>query len=122
MKKVLITVLSLCLTTGCVPLMIGAGVAAGYTLSGDSATGNIDSEYRVLWDLCLEKLESMEAEILVANESKGVIKAKVSENDVVVSINTINSETQRLKVSARRFFMPKPQFAQKVFFKILQDL
>ena len=122
MKKVLIAILSLVLTTGCVPLMIGAGVAAGYTLSGDSAMGNIDSEYRVLWDLCLERLDTMEAEILLANESKGVIKARVSENDVTVSINTISLETQRLKVSARRFLLPKPQFAQKVFYKILQDL
>jgi hypothetical protein len=64
----------------------------------------------------------MEAEIIVSNESKGVIKARISENDVTVSINTINSETQRLKVSARRFLLPKPQFAQKVFQKIVQDL
>lgn len=122
MKKILVFIVGFSLTAGCVPLMIGAGVAAGYTLSGDSASGNIDSEYRVLWDLCLERLENMEAEILVANESKGVIKARVSENNVVVSINAVNPETQRLKVSARRFLLPKPQFAQKVFYKILQDL
>ena len=122
MKKVLVAVLGLVLTGGCVPLMVGAGVVAGYTLTGDSASGNIDIEYRVLWDLCIEKMEDMEAEVLVANESKGVIKARISENDVVVSINTISLETQRLKVSARRFFLPKPQHAQKVFHRIVKDL
>ncbi len=122
MKRIFLSICVLLLTAGCIPVMIGAGVAAGYTLSGDSAIGNINSQYRVLWDICSEQLEAMEAEIIVSNESKGVIKARISENDVTVSINTINSETQRLKVSARRFLLPKPQFAQKVFQKIVQDL
>lgn len=122
MKIIFLSICIFLLTAGCIPVMIGAGVVAGYTLSGDSASANINSQYRVLWDICYEQLEMMEAEILVSNESKGVIKARISENDVTVRINTISPETQRLKVSARRFFLPKPQFAQKVFQKIIQDL
>ncbi|MDD3295991.1 MAG: hypothetical protein PHU64_01360 [Candidatus Omnitrophica bacterium] len=122
MKLAGLIVLFFCLFAGCVPALIGVGVVTGYALSGDSATGNVNSEYRVLWDLCLDKLETMEAEIILVNESKGMVKAVVSENSVVVKLNTINSSTQRLKVSARRCFMPRPQFAQKVFFKIVEEL
>ena len=112
----------LLLVAGCIPVIIGAGVVTGYMLSGDAANGNVKSEYRVLWDICVDRLETMEAEILVANESKGVLKARMSDNNVTISINTINLDNQRLKVSARKFFLPKPQFAQKVFFKIVEDL
>ena len=110
------------LLTGCIPLIVGGGIVTGYALSNDSAMGNVKCEYRVLWDLCLDKLETMEAEVLYANESRGKIKAKVSDNSVTIKITTAGSELQRLKVTARKFLLPKPQFAQKVFFKIVQDL
>jgi len=108
--------------TGCIPLIIGGGIVTGYALSNTSAMGNVKCEYRVLWDLCIDKLETMEAEILSVNESKGTIKARISENNVTIKINTASTELQRLKVTARKYFLPKPQFAQKVFFKIVQEL
>ncbi|MDD5195377.1 MAG: DUF3568 family protein [Candidatus Omnitrophica bacterium] len=117
-----IAIVLLSLTGGCVPVLVGAGVVTGYSLSNDSATGNIRSSYRQLWDRCNKTLERMEGEIIEARESKGIIKARVSENAVTIKIDTINSETQRLKVSSRKYLMPKPQFAQKVFLKITEDL
>jgi len=122
MKIVKFLGLSFFLLTGCVPLLVGAGVVTGYTLSSDSATGNINSDYRELWDMCLDKLETMEAEFIYTNESKGVIKARVSENNVAIKINSSGQNTQRLRVSARRMLMPKPQFAQKIFLKIAEGL
>jgi hypothetical protein len=122
MKHTSIFLLLLFFSAGCIPLFIGAGAVVGYTLTNDSAIGNVKTEYRTLWDLCLDKLETMEAEILTANESKGTIKARVLEYDLTIRINTINSENQKLIVSARRYLLPKPQFAQKVFFKIIEDL
>jgi len=65
-------ILGLVLVVGCIPVLIGAGIVTGYSLSNSTASGNVNVEYRVLWDICLDKLESMEAEILVSNESKGV--------------------------------------------------
>jgi len=122
MKKIIGLISGLLLITGCVPVLIGAGVATGYSLSSDNASGNVNVEYRVLWDMCLDKLEAMEAEILVSNESKGVIKAKLSEHSIAIKINSISLDTQRLKVSARQLLMPKAQFAQKIFLKLISDL
>jgi len=122
MNKIILAGLSLVVLIGCVPLIIGAGIVTGYALSGDSASGNVKSEYRILWDVCLDQLETAKAEILLANESKGVIKALVSENRLVISIDTVDPENQRVKISARKYLLPKPQFAQKFFFKVVQDL
>ncbi|MCK4912397.1 MAG: hypothetical protein KAS05_01600 [Candidatus Omnitrophica bacterium] len=122
MKKIIGLILSVLLITGCVPVLIGAGLVTGYSLSNSTASGNVETEYRVLWDLCLDELETMDAEILLSDESKGVIKAKLSEHKVVVKISSINMDTQRLRVSARQLLMPKAQFAQKIFLKLITDL
>jgi len=122
MKKIISLALSLLVITGCIPVLIGAGLVTGYSLSNSTASGNVKTEYRVLWDLCLDELDVMEAEILVSNESRGIIKAKLSEHKIAIKIDSISLETQRLKVSARQLLMPKAQFAQKIFLKLISDL
>jgi len=123
MKKFVFISLGLLLAvSGCVPLIVGGSLATGCILGTDSAIGNIETEYRILWDLCKDKLEAMEAEIIYINESKGRIKAVVSENSVVIAIDVINPALQKLKVSARRYYIPKPHFAQKVFLRIIEGL
>ena len=122
MKKVFIAVISILFLNGCIPVLLGLGALGGYALSTDSAVGNVSTEYRILWDICLDKLQTMEAEILRTDESAGLIKSRISEHDVTIKLKNINPETQRLKVSARRNLLPKPQFSQKVFFKIIEDL
>jgi hypothetical protein len=111
-----------CSITSCVPVLVGTGVVAGYTLSNDSAIGEVKCDYRTLWDVTTDKLQNLKAEILTSNESKGLIKAKVSDNDVTVKIDTLSQSVQKLKISARKYLLPKPQFAQKIFVKIVQDL
>ena len=122
MRKIVGLSLSLLLVAGCIPVLIGAGVVTGYSLGNATATGNVRVEYRILWDMCLDKLESMEAEILSSNESKGIIKARLSEHKITIKIDSISVDTQRLKVSARQLLMPKSQFAQKIFLKLISDL
>ena len=122
MRKIVGLSLSLLLVAGCIPVLIGAGVVTGYSLGNATANGNVRVEYRILLDKCLDKLESMEAEILSSNESKGIIKARLSEHKITIKIDSISVDTQRLKVSARQLLMPKSQFAQKIFLKLISDL
>jgi len=117
-----IIVCSLFAVNACVPVLVGTGVVAGYTLSNDSAIGEVKCDYRTLWDVSMDKLQNLKPKILTSNESKGLIKATVSDNDVTIKIDTINSSMQKLKISARKYLLPKPQFAQKIFVKIVQDL
>ncbi|MCM8830886.1 MAG: DUF3568 domain-containing protein [Candidatus Omnitrophica bacterium] len=111
------------LTSGCVPILVGtAGLATGYTLSNDAAIGNIKSDYHTLWKVCNEVLEDLDADINETKESAGLIKAVISEHAVKIKIDTILSDTQRLKISARKNLLPKPQFAQKIFLQIVERL
>jgi hypothetical protein len=121
MRK-LIFLLGLIFITGCVPVLIGTGVVGGYLLSNDSAIGKIKIGYSQLWDVCIEKLEEMEAEITQTDESKGIIRAKILENFITIKIDSLTPKTQRLKVSVRKYLLPQPQFAQKVFFEIAKDV
>lgn len=125
MHKTFIILFLICLPlffTGCIPVLIGAGAVAGYTVSNDSATGNVESSYRALWDLSLEILKDMNAEILEANESKGYVKFKASGYSLTLHIYTLTLKTQKLKVTARKYCLPKPQFAQKIFLKIVDNV
>jgi hypothetical protein len=121
-KIVYLSCIFVLLSTGCIPILIGAGAAGGYALSNDAAEGKVSVEYRVLWDLCLDTLEEKEAEILVINQARGYIKAVVSEHAVSVRINSIDKDYQKLKIAARRNYMPKPHFAQKIFFEVVDQL
>ncbi len=122
MKKIIVLILSAVVISGCIPVLIGAGVVTGYAISSDAAIGNVKIDYRTLWDICLAKLESLEAEVLQSDQSQGLIKARIGEHSISVKIKNISLGTQRLKVSARIYLMPKPQFAQKIFYKIIEDI
>lgn len=123
MKKIVGLFILALLTGGCVPILIGTGGAAtGYVLSNDAAAGDVKTEYRILWDLCVDKLKDMDAEITGANESKGIIKAKISDTAVTFIINSLDSKTQKLKIAARKYLLPKPLFAQKIYLKITEAL
>lgn len=104
---------------GCVPVLIGTGVVAGYTLSNAAAIGNLDIEYRDAWDIVTETLDEMNAECILSNESKGIVKSTINGYYVVASLNTLAPKVQRLKISARKSMLPKPHFAQKIFQNIL---
>ena len=117
-----ILLLATVLIMGCVPVLVGTGVVTGYVLSNDSAMGNINIGYHDLWIACRDRLESSGADILLARESSGIIKAKMSEVRIAVKIESISSDIQRLKVSARKYLLPKPYIAQDIFTKIVKDL
>ncbi len=124
MKKFFIYCSILCLLSGCLPILIGVGIAGvtGYAIVGDSAKGNVEGEYRELWDASLKTLKEMKAGVYLADESKGRIKARVNGYNVALKINIINPGIQRLKVSAQKLLLPKPQFAQEIFQNIVQAL
>jgi len=110
------------LTVGCIPFWIGTGVVGGYMLSNDCAVGKVKANYRDCWDASTEILKIQKAEIIEADESKGRIKAKISEIDVTIKIDSIDKNKQRLRVSARKYFLPRPLFAQSIFLKIIKEI
>jgi len=114
--------LGLFIVSGCVPIILGAGVVTGYALSNDSAMGNINTGYQDLWTACKDVLDSERADIIDAKESSGVIKAKISDINFTLKIDSLSDNVQRLKISARKYLVPKPYIAQDIFAKIAKSL
>ena len=120
--KIRIFYLGFIFLLGCAPILIGTGVATGYILSNDSASGVVDVPYRDLWDVCVQKLDVESTDLIEANESKGIIRTKMSGVDIAIKIYSLSSASQRLRVSARKNFIPKPYIAQDIFFGIVKEL
>lgn len=108
------------LIQGCVPVLVGGGVVAGYTLSNDSAIGNVNVSYRELWDVCKAVLEEEKTVFIKYKESQGYLVGKIGDYKIKIRIETIGENVQKLKVSARKYFLPRPQFAQTIFLKIIK--
>jgi hypothetical protein len=114
--------IGLILITGCaVPLLTEKTVVSDIAVGNSTVRGNVKSEYRVLWDLCMNKLEAAEAEEINVNESKGVIETHIANISLKIKIDSIDFQTQRLKISASKHLLPKPEFAQKIFFEIVDE-
>ena len=120
--KIKLLICGLLLLSGCVPVFIGLGVVAGYTLSNDTAKGKLNASYDELWNASVDVLESETDVITETKESGGVIKGKISDTNTALKIDRITSDFQRLKVSARRYLIPKPDIAQDIFLKIAKKL
>ncbi|MCF7916795.1 MAG: hypothetical protein K9L61_03365 [Candidatus Omnitrophica bacterium] len=121
-KAVFLSLGLIFLFTGCIPVLIGVGAAGGYAVSNDAAIGKVSVEYKVLWDLCVDILEEKGANFLAKDQSRGYIKALVSEHAVSIRIYSLSSEDQKLKVAARRYYLPKPLFAQDIYVEIVKEL
>jgi hypothetical protein len=114
--------IGLILITGCaVPLLTEKTIVSNIAVGSSSIRGSIKSEYRVLWDLCMSKLEAAEAEEINVNESKGIIKTHIANISLKIKIDSIDFQTQRLKISASKYLLSKPEFAQKIFFEIADE-
>jgi len=122
MMRIKLLFIGLFFSLGCVPILIGGGLLTGYALSNNSASGKVNIGYHDLWINCLDKLEAQRIEIIEAKESNGIIKAQMSDVNITVRINSLSSGTQELKVSARKYLLPKPHIAQDIFFKIVKGL
>ena len=120
--KLLCFIIGLFVVSGCVPVILGAGVVTGYVLSNDSAMGNINVSYHDLWVACKDILDTERADIIDAKESSGVIKAKISDVNLALKIDSLSDDVQRLKISVRKYLVPKPYIAQDIFAKIAKSL
>ena len=121
MKKYILLCLSVILT-GCVPVLIGGALVTGYAVSNDAGIGNVKTEYRRLWDVSRDVLYEERAYIIESDETRGIIKAKIFDYNVVIRIRKITDQEQRLKVAARKYLLPQPKFAQSIFVKIIKRL
>ena len=115
-------VLILLLTApGCVAAVIGTAALGGYAISPDTVEGLTARDEDAVWDAVVEVLSIM-GRVTEQYEQKGMVVAQVSGAKVTVTIYTMSQKTVKLRVKARKSFLPKIAIAQDVFAKIMNYL
>ncbi len=110
------------LFSGCVPVLIGLGVATGYMVTKDAVSGNFDIGYDTLWNTAVYVLER-KGEIVSNDKQSGVLKANVGKDVVVVKIRELTEASQNLRVSARKKgIISNLSKAEEVFSEIVRKL
>lgn len=109
--------------SGCVWVLLGAGAAGGYAVSGDTIAGEIDADYDSIWSAA-ENVAKIMGTVKNKDRTKGIIGVDVDRSKVDILIERITPETLRLKVSARKYLnlMPNKGLAQKIYIKINQQI
>jgi len=107
--------------SGCILLIAGGAATGGYALSTDSAEGIIDSPYDEVWEAAVTVFED-DGIIELQDEKHGRLEAEVDSIDMKVQIDAIGKESTKLKVTARKYMMPKAKQAEKEFVRISELL
>jgi len=108
--------------TGCVYLFVGGvGALGGYAISSDTVEGLTDTDEMSVWDSTIEIISIMGL-IERQDEQAGEIRARVTGANVTIHILGLNDSTTKVRVKARKSFLPRPKIAQDVFVKIMSNL
>ena len=114
--------LSSVLTTGCVYLVVGGiGALGGYVISPDTVEGIAAVDEMELWDTSVEILSIM-GTVTETQEEGGIILATVAGSKVSVVILPHDEELMKIRIKARKNYIPKISTAQEVYIKIMSEV
>lgn len=104
--------------SGCAPIfLVSAGAVAGYAVSRDSVTVDIDKPRETVWKACLEETQRLGA-IKKHDQPNGRIDAQIQKTDVVVTLEQLTASTVRVAIRARKNLLPQLELAQRLGFNI----
>ena len=107
------------------PLLCGCwfllGGAAGYEMTSDSARGHYDTSSTRAYKASQHVMQTR-GNITMQDEKSGWIKADIGNYNVAVHIEQLTERTVQTTVSARKYTLPKPQFAREILSKISKEL
>ena len=117
-----VCLVSCVLLTGCVPLLIGAGIVTGFLVTKDTVSGNFEVSSDKLWQTSLAVMEE-KTDIVEQDQTRGYIKGKINKDEIVVKIKELTETSQNLRVTARKAFaLANLTLAQEIFSKIVRNL
>ena len=103
---------------GCPLILVGAGLAGGYAISKDAVRNTYDLPREAVYRASLSTINEM-GQAQVEDARHGVIRAKVGDVNVTVTVKPVTKRAVELKVKARNaLLMPSPDVAQEVYNKI----
>jgi len=97
-----------------------AGVA-GILIGKDSGVSDFNLDYDKAYRAAIETMQKI-GKVAKDDMDKGIIKAKVDATDVTIEIIKQTAGKVRVKVSARKYLIPKPEIAEGVLYQISEAL
>lgn len=103
---------------GCPLILVGAGMAGGYAISKDAVRNTYDLPREAIYRASLSAIKEM-GQAQVEDAKHGLIRAKVGDVNVTITVKPVTKRAVELKVKARNaLLMPSPDIAQEVYNKI----
>lgn len=108
--------------SGCASLIIGgaAGALGGYAISKDTIQGETDKSFNALWNSAL-LVSRIRGSIKQEDAAKGYIELESDGSRVWIKLTRLTRSTTRIRVSARKFHLPKIDLAQEIYAKIIEQ-
>ena len=103
--------------SGCALLLVGAGAAGGYAVSKDSVKNHYERSKDYVYQQSLAVAREM-GRVTLDDRQQGIVKARINEVNVTITVKGLTPQTVELKVKARGAVMPKIEVAQEVYNKI----
>ena len=116
MKKISIVILSifyLLSISGCVAVLVGAGVAGGIAISEDTVKLERDTSFRRAWAVSTNTVKSM-GSITLQDKTAGKIEAIVRDTKIHLNVLPVTPKTVRIEVKARKNFLPNINLATEI--------
>ena len=101
--------------SGCAPLLLAtaAGAVAGYAVSRDSVTIDLDRSRDQVWAACLEEAKQ-QGRLKRQDRTAGRIDVRIREADVVMTLESLTASTVRVVIRARKRLLPQVGIAQRL--------
>ena len=100
-------------TSGCAPLLVASGVAAGYAVSRDSVILDLDKSWESVWNACVDEVK-YEGRLKRENRKRSRIDARIRDVDVVLTLEQLTPATVRVVIRARKHLLPRVEVAQRL--------
>jgi hypothetical protein len=117
MRRAVLLFSVLCLlssASGCAPVLLATvGAVAGYAISKDSVTLDLDRPWNQVWQACLAEIQE-EGRLKKTDQANGRLDARVKETDVVLTLEQLTPSTVRVVIRARQTLLPKVEVAQRI--------
>jgi hypothetical protein len=119
----IVAVIAVVQAAGCAPLILGAAVGAvgGYAVSRDTIQGESDKPYEEIWD-SVRTVARIRGAIVQMDAKAGYIRMNVDSSRVDINVERMDTQTTRIKLTARRYGFPNLPLAQDLYVKILEGL
>ncbi len=107
---------------GCPLILVGAGAVGGYAVSKDTVRNQFEMSKEHLFQQSLAAAKDL-GFITTEDAVHGLIKLKVQDTNVTITITPLTQRAVELKVKARNsLLMPQVDIAQQVYNNIIKRL